>query len=78
MTHSNVKTMTEVKNKPVQRKKLEVISGEIMFQRLLAINTYKKIPVERVFAFENTMVPMSMFNEQGTMHKSKVRLYVKT
>lgn len=63
--------MAEMKKKHVFKTKSEIISGEVMFQRLLAINAYKKIPLERVFSFENTMVPLSMFTEQGQMHKSK-------
>lgn len=71
MPRSNIKTMAEMKKKHVFKTKSEIIIGEVMFQRLLAINAYKKIPLERVFSFENTMVPLSMFTEQGQMHKSK-------
>ncbi|WAR29538.1 hypothetical protein MAR_003106, partial [Mya arenaria] len=54
-----------------QVKRTNNINSEVMFQRLLAVNAYKKVPTERVFAFENTPVPTSLFSEDGTMLKCK-------
>jgi len=70
MPRSSVKTMSENK-KNVLKKRTKTINSEVMFQRLFAVNSYKKIPPERVFAFENTPVPSSIFNEDGTMLKCK-------
>lgn len=62
--------MSENKKK-IPKKHTNNINSEVMFQRLLAVNSYKKIPMERVFAFENTPVPSSIFNEDGTLIKCK-------
>jgi len=35
------------------------------------VNAYTKISTERVFTFENTPVPTSLFHEDGTMLKCK-------
>ncbi|WAR13564.1 hypothetical protein MAR_027744, partial [Mya arenaria] len=70
MTRSKVKTMATSKIK-TQVKRTNNINSEVMFQRLLAVNAYKKVSTERVFAFENTPVPTSLFSEDGTMLKCK-------
>ena len=44
------------------------MNDEIMYLRLLAVNAINKVPLERVMAFENAPVPMSLFTEEGTMH----------
>jgi len=41
-----------------------------MYLRLLAVNTVKKVPLQRVMVFENAPVPMSIFIDDGTMVKS--------
>ena len=38
-----------------------------MYLRLLAVNAIKKVPLQCVMAFENAPVPMSIFNEDGTV-----------
>ena len=38
-----------------------------MYLRLLAVNAIKRVPLQRVMAFENTPVPLSIFNDDGTM-----------
>lgn len=54
--------------KTVKVKKRQVsIDGEVMFLRLLAINSYKKVPLQRLMAFENAPAPLSIFQEDGTM-----------
>ena len=54
--------------KTVKVKSKEVImEGEIMYLRLLAVNSKKQVPLERVLAFENTPTPLSMFDNTGTM-----------
>ena len=70
MTRRKVKTMT-VNKKKSQVKPTNKINSEIIFQRLLAVNAYKMISTERVFAFENTPVSTSLFHEDGSMLKCK-------
>lgn len=67
ITRSKVKTMTEM-HKTVKLKAKSInMAGEIMYLRLLAINAVKRVPLQRVLAFENAPVPLSLFNEDGTM-----------
>ena len=47
------------------------INGEEMYLRLLAINTYKKVPLERAVSFENAPVPLSFFNGHDGMVSTK-------
>ncbi|KAH3709124.1 hypothetical protein DPMN_068585 [Dreissena polymorpha] len=64
--------MSDMKSKTSQKKqKAKLINGTVMFRRFLAINTYKKVPSECVFAFENTAFPMSMFTDDGKMIKTR-------
>ena len=45
---SGIRTMTEIqKTVPVQSKNV-TINGEVIYLRLLAMNTFKKVPLERV------------------------------
>ena len=48
-----------------------MIDGEDMYMRLLAINTFKKVPLERVLSFENAPVPLSLFSNNGTITSTK-------
>ena len=41
------------------------MNGEEMYLRLLAINAYNKVPLERVLAFENATMPLSLFCDNG-------------
>ena len=59
------------------QKKYELINGSIMFQRLFAINTFTKVPPDRVFSFENTTVPLSMFTDEGKMIQTKKSDFMK-
>ena len=43
------------------------MNGEEMYLRLLAINVYKKVPLERVLAFKNATVPLSLFGDNSKM-----------
>ena len=38
-----------------------------MYLRLLAINAKKRVPLERVSAFENATVPLSLFCDNGKL-----------
>ncbi|XP_052278058.1 uncharacterized protein LOC127876693 [Dreissena polymorpha] len=78
MPRSKIKSMSDMNSKPSHKKqKAKLINGTVMFQCLLAINTYKKVPSERVFAFENTAVPMSMFTDDGKMIKTRKSDFMK-
>ena len=41
------------------------MNGEEMYLRLLAVYAYKKVPLERVLAFENATVPLNIFCDNG-------------
>ena len=60
-----------VNKKKTQVKRTNKINSEVMFQRILAMDVYKQISTERVFAFENTPVSTSLFHEDGSMLKCK-------
>ena len=42
-----------------------------MYIRLLAINSFKKVSLQRVMSFENSPVPLSMFTDDGDMMSGK-------
>ena len=64
---SGIRTMTEIqKTVPVQSKNV-TINGEVIYLRLLAMNTFKKVPLERVMSFENAPFPLIMFSDDGSM-----------
>ena len=56
----NIKIMTDTGKAAAVKSKTVHIDADVLFQRLLAINTYKKVLAERVFLFENTPVPVSL------------------
>ena len=58
---AGMKQSVQVCNKKIS------LDGEEMYMRLLAANAVKKVPLERVMSFENAPVPLSIFNEDGTM-----------
>lgn len=47
------------------------MNGEEMYLRLLAINAYKKVPLQRVLSFENAPVPLSLFTDEGCIMMTK-------
>ena len=64
---SGIRTMTEIqKTVPVQSKNA-TINCEVMYLRLLAMNTFEKVPIERVMSFENAPFPLSMCSDDGSM-----------
>ena len=63
---SNVKTMSDM-NKTVKiRAKNFSLSGEATYLRLLAVNSTKRLPQQRVLLFENATVPLSLLVNDGT------------
>ena len=67
LPRSNVKTMSEM-HKPVRVNNRNVtMNGEVMYLRLLAVNSTKQVPITRVMSFENAPVPLSIFTEDGKM-----------
>lgn len=67
LQRSQVKTMSEMRQKVKVRNKNISINAEIMYLRLLAVNSKKKVSLKRTMSFENAPVPLSMFKEDGTM-----------
>ncbi|MCG7875887.1 MAG: hypothetical protein N0C90_06120 [Candidatus Thiodiazotropha endolucinida] len=65
LPRSNVKTTTGMKRSVKVKKRAVTMDGEIMYLRLLAVNSRKKVPLSRVMSFENAPVPLSMFTEDG-------------
>ena len=49
-----------------------------MYLRLLAINSFKKVPLERVMSFENAPVPLSLFDDNGKMVANKKSDFMKS
>ena len=70
LARSNIKTMTDMRKKVKIRSKHISINGEVMYLRLLAVNSVKKVLLNRVMSFENAPVPVSLFNKDGTMTQS--------
>lgn len=64
---SNIKTMKEMNKKVKIKSKNVSVKGETMYLRLLAVSAIKKVPLQRVMALENAPVPMSIFDDDGTM-----------
>ena len=56
--------MSHMKKKIKIKDKVASMDGEVMFPRLLAVNCKIKVPLTRVFSFENSPVPMSLFTER--------------
>ena len=44
---------------------MAVTDGEDMYMSLLPINTFKKIPLERVLSIKDAPVPLSLFSNDG-------------
>ena len=63
MTRNDLKTMADMSKAVSVKSKTVSISGELMYLRLLAINSKKKVPLEN----ENAPVPLSIFNDDGSM-----------
>ena len=60
-------------SKPIVKTKSKSIqmNGEQMYLRLLAINAFKKVPLQRVLSFENAPVPLSLFTDEGCIMMTK-------
>ena len=69
---SKVKTMKAGKPLVKCKSKEVPIGREEMYLRPLAINSFKKVPLERVMSIENAPVPLSLFDDHGkTVAKKK-------
>ena len=67
LSRSNVKTMAGMKQSITVHNKQINLDGKQMYMRFHAANALKRVPLECVMSFENTPVPLSIFNEDGTM-----------
>ena len=65
MPRSSVKTMADMKKTVRINNKNVPIDPEVMYLRLLALNSIKKAPLQRVLSYENAPIPPSLFNESG-------------
>ena len=67
------KTMTCGPAKPKAKSKCSTVplNGEQVCYRLLAINAFKKVPLERIMSFENSPVPLSIFTDDGSLMSTK-------
>lgn len=63
--------MTSMKKNVSIKGKQIGLDAEMMYMRLLAINSKKKVPHERVMSYENSSVPLSIFKTDGTMNGSE-------
>ena len=63
LTRSNVKTMSLMKQTVRLKTKDLSMDVEVIYIRLLAMNTHKRVPLKRVMAFENSPVP----HEEGVI-----------
>ena len=66
MKRASIRTMSEL-NKSTK----VAVPGEAMYLRLLTINYQKQVPLERVMAYENAAVPLSIFSDEGFMLSGK-------
>ena len=64
---ANIKTMADMQKTVKVKDKNVVMNEEVMCLRLLAVNSFKKVSLERVLSFENAPVPLSIFNDDGSM-----------
>ena len=55
---ANVKTMTNMQKTVKVMSKTVVMNGEVMYLRLLAVKSFKKVRLQRVLSFENA--PLSL------------------
>ena len=53
----NVKTMADMQKTVKVKTKSVVMNGEVMYLRLLAVNSFKKVPSEKVLSVENAQTP---------------------
>jgi hypothetical protein len=67
LPRSGVKTMADMKV-PLRVKGRNVtFDNGMMYMRLLAVNAHKRIPIQRVMSYENSIVPLSMFADDGSL-----------
>lgn len=62
--------MAEMSKKVAVKAKNISIDGEVMYMRLLAVNSLKKMPLHRIMSFENSSVPLSIFTNDGRLQSS--------
>ena len=77
LSKPDIKPMSDMKKTVRIKKKNVQIEGEVMYLRLLAINGIKKVPPERVLAFENSPVPLSMFADDGSLLTTAKSVFMK-
>ena len=68
---SKVAAVKSGKSKVKCKSKHVVIGGEEIYIRLLAINSFKKVPFEKVMSFEKAPAPLSLFDDSCKMIANK-------
>ena len=71
LPRSKVLTFSTAKSVGQTKPKRAEMNGEDTYLRLLAINAFKKIPLDRVLAFENAHVLLSLFSDDESMMSCK-------
>lgn len=71
MPKTKILTTRSIRSKGKPKSGLSPINGEDMYLRLLAINSLKKVPLDRVLSFENAPVPLSLFTDDGSFMSCK-------
>ena len=67
LPRSGVKTMSHLKVPIKVTENRNINDNDVIYMRLMIVNTRKKVPLQQVMAFENTYVLISMFKEDGLM-----------
>jgi len=68
---SKIKTMSKSVAVAPSKSKGVPVDGVEMYLKLLSINTFKKVSLERVMSFENSTVLLSLFTDDGMMSTTK-------
>ena len=71
LSRSKIKTISTAKLVGQTKQRHAEMNGEETYLRLLAINSLKKVPPDRVLSFENAYVPLSLFTDDECMMSNK-------
>jgi len=67
LSRTKLLTMSDMKKRITIGSKTLAVNSEMMYLRLMALNAKKKVPLDRVMSYENSPVPLSLFQEDGSM-----------
>lgn len=73
---SNIKSFTTQKReKSLKQKTIIAMDSELMFRRLLAVSKLRSVDLRNLVKHEMAPIPPALFNEDGTMRKTKNRIW---